>query len=537
LTRPALAGIDPAINDKPTGGIKVRHNIGQFLRKRAHLNPDMEAVVDLASGRRFSYREADARADAIAGALRARGIKAGDRVAILAMNGVEFFESFFGAARLGAVAVPLNWRLVADELSYILKDSGATALIYSTDFAAAVADIHGRGKDATDIANWIEIAGGGDRQAFAEDYDQVLASADSSPAEITAGDDDPLFIMYTSGTTGLPKGALHSHKTMMWALITATNTADIRYGDRYAIALPMFHVGALQPVLNIVYVGGTLALMRQFEPKLMWDVIEREKINVTLAVPAMLNFMLQVPDFDKYDYSHLRWIMSGASPVPASLIEKYKDIGIEIHQVYGLTECGGPGTLIGPDDAMVRIGSAGKAFFHGEVRVVDDAGNDVAPGTPGEVIIRAPNNMIGYWNKPEATAEAIRDGWLYTGDVALIDADGFITIHDRIKDMVISGGENVYPAELENVIMGHPGVADVAVIGMPSERWGESPFAVVVRKDANLSEADVLKFCDGRLARFKQPKGAAFVEAIPRNPTGKPLKRILREQFPGPAPE
>jgi acyl-CoA synthetase (AMP-forming)/AMP-acid ligase II len=280
-----------------------------------------------------------------------------------------------------------------------------------------------------------------------------------------------------------------------------------------------------------------VVFLRQFDPKVMWEITETEKITISLAVPAMLNFMLMVPDFQNYDISNLRWILSGASPVPTNLIDTYKDIGIEIHQVYGLTEAGGPASLIGPDDAMTKIGSAGKAFFHTSIRVVDENGDDVAPGVPGEVLVSGAHIMKGYWNNPEATAEAIRDGWLYTGDIALQDKDGFITIHDRVKDMIISGGENVYPAELENVIVAHPGVADVAVIGQPSERWGESPIAVVVRRDYNISEDNILRYCDGKLARFKQPKGAVFVDEIPRNPTGKPLKRILREQFPGPARE
>ena len=234
----------------------------------------------------------------------------------------------------------------------------------------------------------------------------------------------------------------------------------------------------------------------------------------------------------------MRWIISGATPVPVTLIERYAEIGIEIHQAYGLTESGGPACLISPDDALVRIGSTGKAFFHTEVKVVDEHGEESAPGVPGELIVKGRHIMRGYWKNSEATAQAIRDGWLHTGDVAIADEDGFITIHDRLKDMVISGGENVYPAELENVIMQHRGVAEVAVIGMQSERWGESPFAVVVAKQGEaLSAADILNHCDGKLARYKMPKGVTFIEAIPRNPTGKALKRVLREQFPGPAAE
>ena len=515
----------------------VRNNIGLYLGKRAHLNPNLEAVVDPATSRRFTYREIDQRANRVANAMRSLGIKKGDRVALLLLNGVEYYESFLGLAKIGAVSVPLNWRLVADELAYILKDSGAIALIYGGDFAEVVGEITSRSAAATDIAHWIELSEGKDRDLFATEYEDFMAAGSPDEPENDAGDDDDLFIMYTSGTTGLPKGALHTHNTMTWAVITASNTADIRFRDRYSIALPMYHVGALEPVLNCIYLGCTVVFLRQFDPKVMWEITETEKITISLAVPAMLNFMLMVPDFQNYNISNLRWILSGASPVPANLIETYKDIGIEIHQVYGLTEAGGPASLIGPDDAMTKIGSAGKAFFHTSIRVVDENGDDVAPGVPGEVLVSGAHIMKGYWNNPEATAEAIRDGWLYTGDIALQDKDGFITIHDRVKDMIISGGENVYPAELENVIMAHPGVADVAVIGQPSERWGESPIAVVVRKDYNMSEDNILRYCDGKLARFKQPKGAVFVDEIPRNPTGKPLKRILREQYPGPTRE
>jgi len=515
----------------------VRNNIGGYLGKRAHTNPNLEAVVDPATSRRLTYAQVDRRANKVANAMIDLGVKKGDRVAILMMNGVEFFESFMGLAKIGAIVVPLNWRLVADELSYILKDSGAAALIYGHDFAEVAAELHDRGAEGTDVRHWIELSEGGERNLFATEYQDFVAAGAEHPPESDAGEDDDLFIMYTSGTTGLPKGALHTHNTMTWAIITFANSTDVRYRDRYSIALPMFHVGALLPVIFTIYTGGTVVLLRQFDPKVMWEITEQEKITSSLAVPAMLNFMLQVPEHEKYDTSNLRAILSGASPVPTNLIENFRNIGIEIHQAYGLTEAGGPGTVLSPDDAMVRIGSAGKAFFHTTVRIVDEDGNDTAPGVPGELLVSGAHVMKGYWNNPEATAETIRDGWLYTGDVAFQDEDCFVTIHDRVKDMVISGGENVYPAELENVIIGHPGVADVAVIGQPSERWGESPFAVVVKKDDDLTEADVLRHCDGKLAPFKQPKAVAFINEVPRNPTGKPLKRLLRDQFPGPARE
>jgi acyl-CoA synthetase (AMP-forming)/AMP-acid ligase II len=343
--------------------------------------------------------------------------------------------------------------------------------------------------------------------------------------------------MYTSGTTGLPKGVVHTHDTTMWALFTFAATADVHEGDRYLAALPMFHVGALTPITCNVYQGTTSIVMREFDPVRAWELMGEEKITGGLLVPAMLNFMIQVNDLERFDYSSLRWIQSGASPLPVSLIQQYADLGIAIHQIYGLTESCGPACLITSDDALTRIGSTGRSFFHTDVRVVDETGEDVEPEEHGEVWVAGRHIMKEYWNRPDATAETItQDGWLRTGDVAVMDEDGFVYIQDRIKDMIISGGENVYPAEIENVILTHPAVTEVAVIGQPSEKWVESPFAVVVRKDDSVMEQDILDHCDGKLARFKLPKGAAFIEVIPRNANGKVLKRLLREKFPGPAP-
>jgi len=431
----------------------------------------------------------------------------------------------------------LNWRLVADELGYILTDSGASMLIYGAEFADVVGEIQAGGEAASVVRTWIEVAADGTRQPFATAYDAFVADAPQTEPPLEGHGDDLAFIMYTSGTTGHPKGAMHTHHSLTAALITLVPTIDFHYGDRYSIVLPLFHVGALIPLLVCTYKGVTAILLKQFDPGLMWRITEAEKITTTLAVPAMLNFMLQVPAKDEVDYSTLRWVLSGASPVPVELIRAYADLGIEVHQLYGLTESGGPATCISPDDAMVRIGSAGKAYFHTEVRVVNDDGEDVAPGEPGELLVRGEHNMAGYWQNPAATAEALRDGWLHTGDIALMDEDGFVTIHDRLKDMIISGGENVYPAEIENVIIGHPKIADVAVIGRGSARWGESPFAVMVAADDSVTVDEVMQYCDGRLARYKLPRGGAFIEEIPRNPTGKPLKRLLRERFPEAAPE
>ena len=508
-------------------------NLGDLLRRRAWTTPLKQAVVDLGSGVRVTYPELNARVNAAAHGLTALGIGPDDRVALLCMNRIEFVECYYAAAKLGAIVVPLNWRLTASELTFILKDCGAKALIFDAAFAEVSEAIKAAG-NATDVARFVEI---GATAAWAERYDQVVDPAQIHEPAITPGNDEPLTIVYTSGTTGLPKGAVHSHRTAISGILNVLATIELTQSDRYLLVLPLFHVGASTPMLAQLYRGGCLYLMQQFDPARMWEIIEAERITKTLAVPAMLNFMLQVPGFQDRDLSCLHSILSGASPVPVELIRKYHALGIQIHQVYGMTETFGPGCFLGGDEAEARAGSTGRGYMLTDVRLVDEDGKDVPAGTPGQVIMRGAHNMLGYWNRPDATAETIRDGWLYSGDIGIADEEGYVTIHDRVKDMIISGGENVYPAEIENALISHPGIADVAVIGQPSERWGESPLAVVVRANADLTQADVMAHCQGRLARYKRPAGVVFIDEIPRNPTGKPLKRLLRDRFPGPAPE
>ena len=505
-------------------------NFGQFLRRRAFLSPRLEATVEpSAQGRRLNFGELNLRCNRVAHALLAASVKPGDRVALLMMNGAEFIESFFAVAKIGAVNVPLNWRLVADELEFILKDAGATVMLYDEGFAPVVAELQRRG-ERTDLRRWVQV--GGTPAAFAVGYDAWMGAQASDEPEAAGFDDDLLFIMYTSGTTGLPKGVMHTHRTVLWAMLTLSATADLGYKDRFLLSLPLFHVGALTPAMGSVYLGATLVILKAFDPKLSWELIRDEKVSCTLMVPAMLQFMLATYDKATHDASSLRWCMSGAAPVPVNLIKTYADMGVEVHQVYGLTESCGPGCLILGEDAMSRAGSTGRAYFHTDVRVIDIDGRDCAPDEPGEVLIRGAHNMIGYWKRPDATAQALREGWLHTGDIGTMDAEGFVTIRDRMKDMLISGGENVYPAEVENMLLSHPAVADAAVIGLPSPKWGEVPLAVLVlKKDQSLDEAALIAWCQGKLASFKLPKAAVFLAEIPRNPSGKILKRVLRERF------
>jgi O-succinylbenzoate-CoA ligase len=517
----------------------MKNNIGLLLQKRAHLDPELEAVYEVEKDRRFTYGEVNERCNQTANALLDQGVRAGDRVGLLLMNGVEFFESFFAIAKLGAVCVPLNWRLVPDELEFIMSDAGVSALIFGEEFLEAVTELSTRpklrdeGEGASKIETYFQV--GGEAATFALDYTATCGAATTAEPEIGATGDANLYIMYTSGTTGMPKGVVHTHETARWGCLTMLTTSEVRERDRYIVALPLFHVGALTPMTGNVMRGMTNIIMRAFDPSRVWKLIEEERVNCMLAVPAMLNFMTQVPEKDTADRSSLRWIMCGAAPVPVALIQEYSKMEIPVVQVYGMTETCGPACLTNYEDAVSKVGSTGKPFLYTEVRVVNDDGQDVEPGGVGEVWISGPHIMKEYWNRPDATAETIVDGWVKSGDVASIDKDGCVYIQDRKKDMIISGGENVYPAEVENVILALDSVVDVAVIGMPSNKWGESGLAVVVPSDDSVDPQSILDHCQEKLARFKQPVAVEFIDEIPRNPSGKALKRILREQFPGPA--
>lgn len=510
-------------------------NIGSFLHRRAALDPVRLAYVDGNSGVRLTFAELEQRVNRLANAFIAAGIEKGERVGLLVMNSPEFVESYFALATVGAVIVPLNWRLVPDELEFILKDSGTKRLIFGEEFLDSVSQLHARG-DKTDLMHYLQVAGEQEIAYFAQGYEAFRDAAASDRPTYGAFDDEMVYIMYTSGTTGLPKGVVHTHTSCLWAMLTIFATADYHDGDVYLMPLPMFHVGALTPITLNVYAGATSVVMRSFDPARAWQLLGEEQVTTGLLVPAMLNFMLQtkVPPADSY--AQVRWLMTGAAPVPVSLIKAYDELGVRLLEIYGLTETCGPTCLMDADHALTKVGSTGRPFYFTDVKITDERGNEVARGNAGEVSVRGAHVMREYWNRPDATAETLVDGWLRTGDVAVMDDDGYVYIQDRIKDMIISGGENVYPAEIENVLMTHPKIAEAAVIGQESAKWGESPHAIVVRQDESLSEAEVIDYCSGKLAAFKRPQSVSFIDQIPRNPSGKILKRVLREQFPDAAP-
>ena len=504
-------------------------SIGHLVAKRADISPGKEAFVEHHRGLRLSFRELDRRVNKTANMLSGLGVSKGDRIAILMANSAEFMELYYALAKLGAVCVPLNWRLAVPELAFILADSGSRALVHDGAFDDVAAALREPAHRLCGLTLYLRSADSGETVAPAHDFRQLRAQAPEEPPELAGWDDDPLFIMYTSGTTGRPKGVVHTHSTMMWTLITLAATMEVSKDDRFITGMPMFHVGSLSTIMLGLYIGMTIISVTEFDPSDYWRQIEAEKVTTTLLVPAMMGAMVQVPERESCSHASLRWAMAGAAPVPVPLIEAYQAMNIDVHQVYGLTETCGPACMITGEEAMRRIGSAGKGFLHTDVRVVDDRGDDIGVGETGEIIVSADHVMTEYWNNPQATAEALREGWLYTGDAARVDEDGFIYIVDRIKDMIISGGENIYPAEVEEVIISHPAVVEAGVIGRADEKWGEVPVAFVVSSDATLSGPDILAYLDGKIARYKIPKVANIVDALPRTPSGKIMKQALRE--------
>ena len=498
-------------------------NIGEFLAKRAVLTPKREGLV--CENVRRTYQELNERSNRLANAMLDLGVRRGDRVGLLALNEPEYYDMYFGLGKIGAILVPINYRLAGPEIQFILSDCDARVFLFGKEFTKLVEPI----RNEKPVEKLVAISD--QPPEWAVSYEALLSGASHEEPEITGGDDDTLTILYTSGTTGKPKGAELTHNYYYWSSVNLSSTLGLDVGTINLIALPLFHIGALAAPSWLVHSGGKAVLLRSLDPKRFLELIEEEKVSGFGSVPQLLAFLKLVPDFEKYDWNSVRVILVYAAPVPVTLLQEYFEKGIEVRQLYGLTECN-TATVLDQENAFSKVGSCGKPFFHTEVRLVDLDGRDVKPGEIGEVLLRAPNIMKGYWNRPEDTAAAIRNGWLYTGDIARMDEDGFLYIMDRKKDMIISGGENIYPAEIESSLLHNPKIADVAVIGYPHEKWGEAVKAIVVIKGGEtLTEDELIQWCQGKIGRFKIPKRVVFTDSIPRSPTGKILKRILREQF------
>ncbi|ANK83038.1 MAG: acid--CoA ligase [Rhizobiales bacterium NRL2] len=499
-----------------------------WLAKNAAFRGDHLAMCDLASGRRFSYRRANDRAGRVATWLTEDfGIGRGDRVGVLAPNTTDVLEIQFACAKLGAVFLPLNWRLTVPELCFIARDAGPKALIHGEEFADSARAVAAE----VGIPHLAQTKGDGSDSPYERGIARHLV-----PTEMVALDHDDLWtIMYTSGTTGLPKGAMITHGMTFWNTVNLGLPHRITPDAVQLTVLPLFHTGGLNCYTNpVLHAGGTVHVMKAFDPKACLDLLTDRKLGIThfFGVPANYQFMAQQPEFETADLSGVRMAGIGGAPSSLSLLETWDRKGLGLAQGFGMTETSPSVLVLDAADAMTAPGSSGKPVMHNDVRIVDENGEDVAPGEVGELWVRGPNITPGYWNRPEATAETITDGWLHTGDATRMDERGFYYIVDRTKDMYISGGENVYPAEVENVIYQLDGIAEAAVIGLPDDKWGEIGCAVIVlKKGAELTGEAIIAHCRRNLATYKTPKRVEFISELPRNATGKVLKRELRDSI------
>jgi fatty-acyl-CoA synthase len=483
------------------------HTIGRWLADRARNTPDRVAIEFERA--RWTYADLARRSRGMAAALAERGVAQGDRVATLTANSPEHVALLFACADLGLALQPLNWRLTPSELGYQLDDAEPGLLVVERDHAALA-----------------EQAGAGVTRVTFEQLDAAGAAAD-----VDVRDDDPLLLAYTSGTTGKPKGAVLTHANCFWTNLSFDRLSGIADDDVVLQVLPQFHSGGwnVQPLLAW-WKGATVVLEPSFDPARALRLIESKRVTTMMGVPATYLFMAEQPEFATCDLSSLRLAVVGGAPMPESLLETWRARGVGIVQGYGLTEAA-PNVLCLPqEDAARKLGFSGKPYPHVDVALRDHASGELLEGAAtGELVVRGPNVFAGYWRNPEATAAAFADGWLLTGDLAERDVEGYYRIVGRLKDLVISGGENVYPAEIEDVLHAHPAIAEAAVVGVPDERWGEVCIAFVVERPGHaLDEAGVLDWCAGHLARFKVPKSVRFVEALPRSAVDKVLKDELR---------
>jgi fatty-acyl-CoA synthase len=506
----------------------LNQGIGSWPARRARKTPGRTALVHRDA--EITYLRLHERVLCLAHGLRALGVARGDRVAHLGPNHPAFLESLFASGVLGAVFVPLNTRLTAPELAYTLSDSGSTVLVHGAEQAETAA---------------AAAAGGGVRHRVtlgtpdgdASGYEDLLAAGGSGPLDEPVAPDDPCVIMYTSGTTGRPKGAVLSHANITWNSVNVLVDTDLTGDEVTLVVAPLFHTAGLNMTcLPTLLKGGRVVLLESFDPGTVLDVVERRRVTYMFGVPTMYDAMAAHPRWETADLSSLRSVSCGGAPVPARTIERYLARGLAFSQGYGMTEAS-PGVLfLDREQTSAKAGSAGVPHFFTDTRLVLADGSPAEPGQRGEILVQGPHVMSGYWGRPEDTAAAFTaDGWLRTGDIARTDEDGYAYIVDRVKDMFVSGGENVYPAEVEDALLSHPAVCECAVVGVPDEVWGEVGHAVVVLEAGRRADGpDILAYLRGRLAKYKIPKTIAFAEELPRTASGKIIKSAVREAHPVP---
>jgi fatty-acyl-CoA synthase len=499
-------------------------DLADVIERNAAFTPDKVAIRF--AGRALSYAAFAARIAAAAGALQSGlAVRRGDRVAILAANHPDYLVLLYACARLGAMLVPVNWRLAVPEQLYILRDSGATVLVVEQAFEAIVAPLQGALPDVR-VVGLDGFAPGG--LAFAA----LVAGSGKGGGAGKVDTSTPLLIVYTSGTTGHPKGAVLRQEALIANAAMSQHMHDMTADDHVLTVLPLFHVGGLNiQTTPALHLGATVTLHARFAPDATLDAIANDKPTLTVLVPATMQAVIEHPRWTETPLGSLRALSTGSTQVPQKLVDAFVGRGVPVVQVYGSTETSPVAVYTRLSGDWRRPGSTGLPGLACEARIVDEDGNEVPAGTAGEVVVRGPNVLSEYWNDPKATAETLREGWYHSGDIGVRDADGHFFIHDRKKNLIISGGENIYPAEVERVLGQHPAVAECAVIGRPDEKWQEVPVAYIVRRDGVAAEAgEIERFCLGELARYKVPRAYVFVASLPRNAMGKVQHFVLRER-------
>jgi long-chain acyl-CoA synthetase len=511
-----------------------------IIYRNALLHPDREALVYRAE--RVTFAEFNSRVNSLICALHSMGVKKGDVLGVLSWNCLDYTYVFGAAMKGGFIISPFNCRLQVDELDYLINYSEANTLFVGPEFVALADQLRPR---IPKIKNFISFEGSATDMLG---YRDLLTNFAQEEPDVQVEADDPLYIFYTSGTTGVPKGALYTHRCAIDDARTRIIEMSLKAGDKNILMMPFFHVGGADPLRVMFYIGGTNIIIRDFEPVTVLKAIQDERATDIQIVATHLAAFLTLPDLKNYDVSSLKRIYYTGSPMPLELLKRGIEMwGFIFCQGYGLTETG-PNVstlheeehraLYGPPQEQEILTSAGQPNIGVQVRVVDKEDNDVAVGETGEIVVKSNQMMVEWWHKPEETRQTVVNGWLHTGDIGRYDQRGYIYIVDRKKDMICSGGENIYPREVEEVIYQHPAVLEAAIIGLPDPYWVEKVHAVIsLKKGASLTAEELISFCKGKIARYKAPKSVEFLESLPKNPSGKILKKELRQSYLGRQPE